>query len=126
MTMSMLPMMADTSATRQPLHISPAALRLLKQLDRARTRKGTASVAGRAVQRRPQHWPGAAVGDGLVPRQHADAGRALHENVVVGQQRVVLGDPRLKVVEELLALADPALRQVVVDPADGDVTVGEP
>ena len=47
MTMSMLPMMAGTSAIRQPLQISLATLRLQKQPDRARTRSGTASFPGR-------------------------------------------------------------------------------
>jgi hypothetical protein len=36
MTMSMLPMIAGTSATRRPRQISSATLRLQKQLDRAR------------------------------------------------------------------------------------------
>ena len=47
MTISMLPTMAGTSAIRQPRQISLVTLRLQKLDDRARTRSGTASLAGR-------------------------------------------------------------------------------
>ncbi len=56
MTMSMLPTIAGTSATRQPRQISSATLRLQKQLDRARTRSGTESFDGRATTWKPI-WP---------------------------------------------------------------------
>ncbi len=47
MTKSRLPTMAGTSAMRQPRQISFVTLRLQKHDDRARTRNGTASFAGR-------------------------------------------------------------------------------
>src|SRR5207244_5658122 len=47
MTMSIEPTMAGTSAIRQPRQISLVTLRLQKLDERARTRNGTASLAGR-------------------------------------------------------------------------------
>ena len=41
------------------------------------------------------------------------------------QQGVILGDARCQVFEELFAAADPAFGQIVVNPADGDVAVGQ-
>ncbi len=57
--------------------------------------------------------------------QNADVGGAFDENVVVGQERVILRDARLEVVQEFRAVVDPAVGQIVVNAADGDVAVGQ-
>src|SRR5207249_6963686 len=47
-------------------------------------------------------------------RHDADTTRALHEDVVIGEQRVVLRDTRFEVVEEFARLCSPTCGQVVV------------
>ena len=83
-------------------------------------------VALRAVQASTQHRPGAAVIDGHRLAQHADAGGALHEDLVLRQQGVVLGYARLEVVEELLAALQPTGWHIVVGTADGQEAVRQP
>ena len=63
-----------------------------------------------------KHRAGAAVVDRHFRRQDADAGRALDEDRVGRQQGVILVDERLEVVEERLALLQPAARQIGVAP----------
>ena len=73
-----------------------------------------------------EHRAGAAVVDRHLRRQDADAGRALDEDRVGRQQRVVLLDHRLELVEERLALLQPAAGQVGRRAAEGEVAVGQP
>ena len=72
-----------------------------------------------------EHRPRAAVIDRHVAGEHADAGGPLHEDRVGGEQRVVFLDDRRKLVEEGLALRQPAGGQVGGEAADRDVAVGE-
>src|SRR5207253_470271 len=45
------------------------------------------------------------------------------EDVVIRQEGVILRDARLKVVEELGAMTNPVVGQIIMNAADGDVTV---
>src|SRR5262249_15446375 len=83
-------------------------------------------IALGAIERAAQHGARAAVRQGQLLRQEADVRGSLYENVVDRQQGMILGDARLEVVEELLAVVHPAFGQVVVGAADRDVAVGEP
>ena len=63
-----------------------------------------------------QHRAGAAVVDGHLAGHDADAGGAADENRVGRQQRVILGDDRLELIEERFAPLQPAGRQIGVAP----------
>src|SRR5580765_6871153 len=70
-------------------------------------------VACGAVEGAAKHGAATAVFERHLLGQNADAGRALDEDVVTRQERMVLLDARLQVIEELAAAVYPAFGQVI-------------
>ena len=117
MTISMLPTMAGMSAMRQPRQISLVTLRLQKLDERARTRKGTASLAGRPTTRSPSGRGGT-----RSPRKPPPGQRPWRLDPVRSLGRGILSQPLL---HRLLMMLHPA-QHADVKPVPGVADDGGP
>ena len=81
-----------------------------------------AGASGPAAPSRHSHPQAAA----MSTHDPSHVSGTLHKNVVVAQKVVVVVDLRFEIVEKLAAHIDEIIRQVVGDPTDRDVAVGQP